>query len=294
MAVDAWNAQQGEVVSEKVLFYSLDEFATVLFFSLTTILALFWAELYHIATDSADFFNNIIRPATYLLNFVALVGVALCTYYVTTSYATDVDYIFIQYTLLVATAYFLSALMFGYYAYLADIELKQVPIQLSMRQNRILFLRILGFICITALLAQAVILIIITGKVLFTTSAAELSAVFFYFFLLELLPIGVILIYYRVEDAEEIEEEHDGSEVASLLFPTPSSERNNSPRIMQSPILRSLPKYHPQSAPNSVVDAVIARLSDNESSVVSGNISHAHSHDGSSFVGSSFAGSYTR
>lgn len=257
VAIDAWNPDTGEVENNKEAFYSLDEFAVVLFFTLTSALALFWAELYYISIEKSDTFVNYVRPITYAINFAALLGAGMLSYYVSVSYTEDVDYVFFQYTILVATVYFISAIMFAYYASAAASELKQAPVQLSARQNRLGLLRLLGGICISALIIKACILIYYTGKSIETTSDGALSSVFFYYFFLELVPIFIVLIYYRVQpqdyDFDDGEDyENDVSESTPL---DPSATRT--PRT-SSPIRHTFTKYVDYSAPKSMVDKVLA------------------------------------
>jgi len=212
VAVEAWDPIDGLLVKDKVAFYSLDEFATVLFFTLTSVLALFWAELYYISTDMAVVFSNVVKPVTYVVNAAAFVGVAIITYLVSTYYEDDVDYIFLDYTILVATVYLMAALMFGYYAYAAAMELKEAPIQLSARRSRLWVLRFLAIICIMALVIKAAILIYITGMSIPTTSDEALSLVFLYYFFLELFPLAVVLIFYRIETPELGEKGEGGAD----------------------------------------------------------------------------------
>jgi hypothetical protein len=199
VSIGSWDSESGVVISNKVAFYSLDEFATVLFFSLTSILALFWAELYYISIDQAHVFTNIVRPLTYLLNLVAYITIAICSYMVTVSYKNDVDYIYIQYSMLIAITYLLSAAIFGYYAHAAANELAQVPIQLSARKSRLRTLKVLAVICISALIIRPVIVFALTNQSLRTDSSLTVSLFFLYYALLELLPTIATIVFYRVE-----------------------------------------------------------------------------------------------
>lgn len=215
VALDSWDPTTGEVTADKVAFYSLDSFASVLFFTLASALALFWAELYYISKNEEDEFNYVIKPLTYTVNILAFIGVAVCSYIVSTDYENDIDYVFLQYTILSATVYFIAALMFGYYAHAAATEIKQVPIHLSARKSRLRLLRILALIIIIALIAKASILIAVTGENLPTISAEALSLLFLYYFFLELFPTAVVLVFYRVESRGEDGDDSDNRSVTS-------------------------------------------------------------------------------
>jgi len=218
VAIDSWDPSSGEVIANKVAFYSLDSFATVVFFTLASVLALFWAELYYISKNEEEEFNFVIKPLTYTINVLAFVGAAVCSYIVSNDYEDDIDYIFLQYTILSATVYFIAAIMFGYYAHAAAAEIKQVPIHLSARKSRLRLLRILAFIIIIALIAKASILIAVTGENLPTVSDEALSLLFLYYFFLELFPTAVVLVFYRVESREEIEDSDERSDRSSDVY----------------------------------------------------------------------------
>jgi len=212
VAIDAWDPTTGEVIGDKVAFYTLDSFATVIFFTLASVLALFWAELYYISKNEEEEFHFVIKPLTHTVIVLAYVGVAICSYVVSTDYEDDIDYVFLQYTILSATVYFIAAVMFAYYAQAAAAEIKQVPIHLSARKSRLRLLRILAVIIIVALITKASILIAVTGENLPTISDEGLSLLFFYYFFLELFPIAVVLVFYRVESrGEDLLDDEDKS-----------------------------------------------------------------------------------
>lgn len=283
IAIGAWNSSTGLVESRKIEFYSLDEFATVLFFTLASVLALFWAELYYISTDFAATFVDVVRPLTYVINGAAYVAVAIITYLVSTSYGKDVDYIFMDYTILAATVYFIAAGMFAYYAWAVAAELKEVPIQLPARKNRLSVLRQLSLIVILALVVKAGVLITITGQSVRTESSASLVAVFLYYAVLELFPLLTVLLFYRVESGTRAEEpckfdrgpydENDGlimhsaSSVASRGSRGSGDEgaggsKTPSKRATGPSPIRTLQRYDKDfSAPADVVNQIIARLS---------------------------------
>eukprot|EP01039_Chlorochromonas_danica_P013089 gene13089-15106_t len=68
VAIFAWDESAGEVNRYRGAFYSLDELATIAFFSLACVLALFWAEVYYIAIDQVREYRYLIRPMTYAIN----------------------------------------------------------------------------------------------------------------------------------------------------------------------------------------------------------------------------------
>lgn len=199
VTVGSWDPEEGIVTSNKVAFYSLDELSTVLFFTLACTLALFWAELYYISVDKLSVFTSFVRPITNALNVSAYLAVAVCTYLDTTAFAGDSDYIYVHYSLLIAITYIFAAVIFGYYARAAAQELRVVPIHLATRQQRLNTLKGLAYVCITALLTRAIIVISLTGRILRTTSLMQQLLLFLYYFILELVPTITAVAFYRVE-----------------------------------------------------------------------------------------------
>ena len=229
-------------------FYSLDEISNTLFFSLTSILALFWAELYYISIDRADIYHCIVRPVTYAMNTIAIAGVIVCSILVGKYYENDVDYIFLQYTILITTTYMFAAIMFSYYAYVAALELECVPLPISARRNRLFSLRLLACISIFALGLKASATVYMTGRSVSTNSAVSLFLVYFYFFFCEILPICVILTFYRVETMNnETAEDKDND-----FYDNVERQAQNTSRSQRFSGSNSSPE---------VIDAIIARLS---------------------------------
>lgn len=232
VSVDAWNPDKGIVVSEKVAFYFLDEFSTVAFFSLTSVLALFWAELYYLAIDMPYIFVNIVKPLTYFLNLVAytVVTVYYCLTYV--YYSVDTDYVYLRYSLLIAIIFIFSALMFTYFAYAASHELNKVSMQLTARRSRVRALKILAAICITSLLIRPILLLMMTKQRLQTDTGPEIAMFIAYYLVLELLPILITMNLYRVEitdntgapeEEDEDEDDEGGDEHAPMVGSGPHS-----------------------------------------------------------------------
>jgi hypothetical protein len=256
IAIDAWDSDSGEVSSNKIAFYSMDEFSSVFFFSLTSILALFWAELYYISIQSPLVFTSIIKPVTYAINVGALIAIAVCCFYANSSSGDDVDYVFLQFTITISSVYLIAAIMFGYYARVAASELKQIPVMLSARRERMRVLRMIAFIFIVALLIKACILIYLTGNQIDTTSVLVLVAMFFYYFCLELFPLATVLAFYQVEPNPN--GGVDGSNPSELqpLDPSNSSSNQSTPSRIWSSLTQS---SKPENS--NTVDAMIARLS---------------------------------
>jgi hypothetical protein len=167
---------------------------------LTTILALFWAEVYYISIDDHEFYTNVVKPATYFVNFLAIICAAVLSYAINSSSHVDIDYMFQQVIIFTATIYFVAAGIFAGYTFLAGSEFKTAPLQIVARKHRLHLLRLLAIMLITVLIIKASILIYLTGKNLPMETTSDLLLVFFYFFLLEVLPLSIVLLYYWASD----------------------------------------------------------------------------------------------
>ena len=198
-AIHSWDPSTGLVWRAKAEFYSLDEISNILFFNLASVLALFWAELYYISIDRADIYLCIVRPVAYIVNIIAIVGVVVMSIMIGQYYASDVDYVFSQYAMMITSTYLIAAIMFAYYSYMAAQELEKVPLPMMARRDRLFSLRFLAFITIVALASRGSISIYIDNKSLSTDTTTSMTLVFFYFFCFEIFPIIIILIFYRID-----------------------------------------------------------------------------------------------
>lgn len=199
-AVWDWNAKEGVVRSDhKSVFYCLDEFSSVLFFSLACILAMFWAELYYIAIDRFIIYSYLVRPITYGINLLAYIAVGASAATVSTSDSGQLDYSYFFYSIVIATVYLLAAAMFTFYGVVSAQELSQVPINLSARQQRLRMLKMLAVITISALVIRAVLMLAAIDQSIVTKTGTELFGLCVYYVALELVPIMTAVAFYRVE-----------------------------------------------------------------------------------------------
>lgn len=202
-----------------------------------------------------DLYHYLVRPLTYVVNLIAFFGVIICSIVVSVYYADDVDYIFLQYTILVTTTYIIAAVMFACYAYVAALELENVPLPITARRDRLFSLRLLAFICIIALALKASASIYMNGRTVPTDTAMALVLVYFYFFFCEIFPICVILIFYRVDSNNgDDSEEKDGGMYSSV-------ERHAADFSSRTPRNASAMKLPGTGPQPDVVEAIIARLS---------------------------------
>jgi hypothetical protein len=256
-AIHAWDPETGTIYRSKLAFYTLDEVSNVLLFSLTSILALFWAEIFYISIDRADIYLWFVRPLTYFINIAAFIGVFICSCIVSSYYADEVDYVFLQYTILITSLYLFAAVMFTYYAYMAAIELEKVPIAIMARRDRLFSLRALALISIFALVLRGSVLIYLNGKSMETESSLMICLVFLYFFLCEIFPMLVILIIYRLDSLNHSHDKDDDTNVY-IAVEQHKNVTSRTPRSI-SPMRQG--GGGGGGGQPEVIDAIIARLS---------------------------------
>lgn len=202
LATFSWDSQKGEIKSNKVLFYSLDEFATVLFFSIVCLLTLFWAEIYYLAIDHIEEFKNRIRPITYLINVLAYFAIIICCIIASKFHSDYTNYIYAQYSIIISCIFLFGAMFFSYFTYKSSQELIQIPIPLSERKEKTRKLKSLAYIFIFSLVVRSILILIMTGKSLKTTSFISRLLASLYYLFLELIPLTVGLNYYKPETTE--------------------------------------------------------------------------------------------
>jgi hypothetical protein len=202
VAIFAWDSALGEVDNYRGAFYSLDELATIAFFSLACVLALFWAEVYYIAIDQVQEYKSLIRPMTYAINIGAYIAVIGCAYAAVHASSEASSYIYWNFSLLVSILFGLAALIFTFFAYKAASEIAVIPVHLTTRQERTEELSRIFSIFILTLLARAACLLLMSNDDLSTDSTLGIVLLSLYFVLLELLPVVFAIIFYRTTTYE--------------------------------------------------------------------------------------------
>jgi hypothetical protein len=194
----SWDSDSGEVANNKLLFYVFDETSTILFFSLTSILILFWAEVYYISVDDIATFHYILKPAIILLNIAAYIAVAICSYLVIDDYTTETDYMFSEYSILIAIVYIVAAVMFTMYTWKTIKELSIIPLQVSTRNERTRVLLTISCVFILSLCARSIAALMLSNKSLDTSDVWIVSLIILYYILFDYLPVCVAIIFHRV------------------------------------------------------------------------------------------------
>lgn len=208
-AIKSWDVEGGQITVHKLWFYSLDELSTVLYFCICSILASFWAELYHISTNTADSYFSVVRPLIWVVNIIALTGVPFCSFAVSKDDETEASLVFVEYTVFVVVIFGIATLVFAVYAYLAAKQLNLAPIQLLTRSNSLFSIRLLGCVCIFALMAKAGIFLVLNGKEISAVSWKSQLFIGVYYVVLDMCPLVAVLLYYRVVESDN---QHDDME----------------------------------------------------------------------------------
>ncbi len=197
VAIYAWDASEGEVDNYRGAFYSLDELSTIAFFSLSCVLALFWAEVYYIAIDQVHEYRYLIRPMTYAINVGAYIAVIGCAYAAVHASTATSSYIYWNFSLLVSILFILAALVFTFFAYKAATEIAVIPVHMATRQERTEELSRIFSIFILALVARAACLLLMSNDDLSTDFTVGIVLLTAYFVVLELIPTIFAIVFYR-------------------------------------------------------------------------------------------------
>lgn len=199
----SWDSTSGKVANNKLLFYVLDEGSTILYFSLSSVLLLFWAEIYYISIDDEATYHHILKPVICLLNFAAYMAVAICTFLLIGDYTDETDYVFTQYSIQIAVVYLITSIIFGFYAHHTAKELSTIPVQVSTRKERTIVLRNISYIFIGSLTIRAIVLLIISNTSINTSSLWGMSLVLLYYISLEFIPAVKAVSFHRVHNFDD-------------------------------------------------------------------------------------------
>jgi hypothetical protein len=144
------------VTANRSIFGILDEIAIMIYFSLSCVLSLFWAELYYIATDSVHIYSDYIRPWTIELNIAAYIGLVIFIFIENSSGKDDADgsMYYSGFSHFAAFLNFAAAIILSVYAIFVGVELRNVPIDLESRKERIKSLQVLASIYVISLIIK--------------------------------------------------------------------------------------------------------------------------------------------
>ena len=138
---------------------------------------------------------------------------------------------------------------------MSALELEKVPLPMMARRDRLFSLRMLACITIIALILKGSMTMYMSNKSMATDTVKSLFFVFFYFFFCEILPICIILVFYKVDSWNRGNSRVHGDDANYNTLESNATDYSaRSPRTV-SP-MRSSTETQPE-----VVDAIIARLS---------------------------------
>lgn len=135
---------------EREMFYILDQTPTLFYFTLCTMVVYFWADIYCYATDQVEYLQSTVKKTCFYANILVYVlQIVLWVSYLTRFTAESrwtncicilccveryVTRVFACYN---TACFFVMAIAFVYYGRGAYLELKAVPLDLSLRIQRL-------------------------------------------------------------------------------------------------------------------------------------------------------------
>ncbi len=196
----AWDGVNGTVMEptgsyKVVLFRYSDGCTTLLEFSILVQLAAFWAELHLTANGLRNTCRKWTVHILISINISAYTGLCIVEWW-SIKYGS-IFYISTSYAWLISTCYSFAGGWVLFFAYHAIRDLQRVPIHLGLRKRRVSNVGIMSGVCAICMLARACLVTTLANQDIPLNSLPQLCWVVAYFWLLELLPFGVVLIYYR-------------------------------------------------------------------------------------------------
>lgn len=201
LSMNTWGWSSGDLSGAepmtRMAFYVCDELPTMVFFTVYTAVTLFWAEMYYIASDAARVYEDTVQPVDSVVNtaaYVFLVGLWLLY---ATRWADYVYYINRAYAFFVSILYACTAALLFAFGRSAAKELHQVPIELQMRRKKLREVSIMTTAITISMVGRALVLVAFADQPLPVASVAAVFLAAVYFGALELLPVVLVLYYYR-------------------------------------------------------------------------------------------------
>ena len=201
LAMRTWGWSTGDLSAAapmmRMAFYVCDELPTMVFFTVYTAVTLFWAEMYYIASDAARVYEDTVQPVDSVVNtaaYVFLVGIWLLY---ATRWADYAYYVNRAYAIFVSVLYACTAALLFAFGRSAAKELHQVPIELQMRRKKLREVSIMTTAITVSMVGRALVLVAFADQPLPIASPFAVFLASVYFGALELLPVVLVLYYYR-------------------------------------------------------------------------------------------------
>jgi len=197
-----WDQEAGSLsthnsTAQRMVFYFLDQMASLMAFSSELLLAVFWAELYYIATSRAGFYRRIIHPIFITINVLVLSGALIIWILYGTTWNHFDLYIYWPYSLYIGMLYMMAVGLLASFGRHAFLELTLVPIEIPLRRQKLQEITTVTGICGTTLFMKALAILYIADRALVFKTLSQQFLVLAYFFALEWLPSVVILYFNR-------------------------------------------------------------------------------------------------
>lgn len=201
LSMKTWGWTSGDLSAAepmaRMAFYVCDELPTMVFFTVYTAVTLFWAEMYYIASDAARIYEDTVQPVDSVVNtaaYVFLVGLWLLF---ATRWADYVYYVNRAYAIFVSVLYVCTAALLFAFGRSAAKELHQVPIELQMRRKKLREVSVMTTAITASMVGRALVLVAFADQPLPVNSLFAVFLASVYFGALELLPVVLVLYYYR-------------------------------------------------------------------------------------------------
>ena len=219
----AWDWEAGTLaattpLARRLAFYVLDQLPTTVLFTIYASVALFWAEMFFVATDATLLYDGYARPADSIANVA--VYTLLMLQWAALANRSYAFYASGPYAVVSAALYALAAVLLVGFGRAAAFELKRVPIEGLLRRKKLREIGALTSAGAVATLGRGAALLAVRDRPLPLEGPWDALVVAGYFGLLELAPILLVLYYYRRIPRPRRPDEH------AALFPLKGAGRD--------------------------------------------------------------------
>nr|CCA20930.1 conserved hypothetical protein [Albugo laibachii Nc14] len=182
---------------ERETFYILDQFPILMYVVIYTMLIQFWAQVYYNATNNAQKLQYYVRPALNVWILCIILGQGILWILYATFLQRERNFVTQSEALLNLLMFTIITGAFVYFGRKAYLELRSIPIELSLRSRKMKELMIMTIACTSCFLTRSIMQLLISEETHQLHDRASWFIVTMYYGALELIPSITTLYYNR-------------------------------------------------------------------------------------------------
>lgn len=182
---------------DRNVYYITEQTPNLCFFSLCTLLVVFWAEVYYNAIDQRFQIEYTVKPIAKGLNAILyLFQIGLWWFYATT-WTKERHYVSYAYAVLTSLSFLILCVAFVCYGYLAHAQMRLIPVELMIRMRKLKQVAMVTSVWTSCFTLRSIILLLLSVQQQQLHERFSWMVIAVYFGLLEVIPCLLILYYYR-------------------------------------------------------------------------------------------------